>query len=127
MSSTPGSLLCIISIVFYLSGSSLVTQSLLRRKMRCFRLRRSQSDCRRRSEQFLDVCSDGRRDFRRLEALDDRAVAVDEELREVPLDARLLVVVNILLAEHPVKQGTQLVFEIEAAKGLSPSVSALQR
>lgn len=52
---------------------------------------------------------------------------VDEELREVPLDARLLVVVNILLAEHPVKQGTQLVFEIEAAKGLSPSVSALQR
>ena len=30
-------------IVFYHSGSSLVTQSLIRRKMRCFRLRRSQS------------------------------------------------------------------------------------
>ena len=52
---------------------------------------------------------------------------VDEELREVPLDARLLVVVNILLAEHPDTQGTQLVLAIEAAKGLSPSVSALQR
>ena len=79
----------------------------------------------------LQLCLNGGLDglhiFRRLKTGNDGTVAVDEELREVPLDARLLVVVNILLAEHPVKQGTQLVFEIEAAKGLSPSVSALQR
>lgn len=62
--------------------------------------RNSPSDCRRRSEQFLDVCGDGRRDFRRLEALDDRAVAVDEELREVPLDAVAFEVLREVLLEN---------------------------
>ena len=53
---------------------------------------------------------------RGLVALDDTAVARNEELGEVPFDVGILVVVGVFLAKHVVQQLAQAFVEIEAAE-----------
>ena len=70
------------------------------------------------SEQCLDVCYDGSRLFRRLEALDDVTLAVNEELREVPLDAVAFEVLGEVLLEDVLEYSSVRMLFIKALEAL---------
>lgn len=70
------------------------------------------------SEQCLDIGSDGCRLFRRLEALDDVTLAVNEELREVPLDAVAFEVLGEVLLEDVLEDSSVRMLFIKALEAL---------